>query len=102
MTVKKILLFAFVLSLSLAKAQTAKIVDEFDEGKAIAEARQKGILPGDINGYVRAARARFVNKNHQHTESEYLKKVTVINMNTRQVTQSVQSSLCGNSDLSLL
>ena len=104
MNIKKPFLLAFVLFLSItnAQTQTSKILEEFDKGAAILEARKKGVPDGDVEGYVRAARARYMAQNHKHNPDEYIKKVTVINMNTKQITQGVQTSLCGNSDLSLL
>src|SRR4051812_26199651 len=101
--VKKLLLLAFVFVLTLTKAQTQLTkAPEFNEEQAYKDARKKGIPETDIAGYVRALKAKHIGASHPHTEAEYFKKVTTINMNTRQVVQSVQSSLCGNSDLALL
>jgi gliding motility-associated-like protein len=54
MTVKKLLLFAFALILSFAKAQTLnyhkedpRLLEGFDETKAISELKQKGLDPAE-------------------------------------------------------
>ncbi len=101
---KKLYFLALFFAGCTLRAQNNSLtVKDFDEQKAIAEAKAKGIPEGDIKGYVNAVRARFVGQNHKHTEDEYYnKKVTLINMNTGKVIESIQTSLCQNSDLSWL
>lgn len=103
---KKLLFFAFLLTFKLVDAQVnAKYTWEvpgFDEAKVRDEAFKKGIHPNDIEGYVRAARARQIAHNHGDQPEVYKERITVAEVNTNRVIgQHVMSSLCQNSDLSL-
>jgi gliding motility-associated-like protein len=101
---KKLILLAFVLAFTFTKAQTAKELPGWDEQKARQEAVDKEIHPNDVEGYVRAARARYINElyNKKELSPEYAERITVASVNSNKIIgQTVLTSLCQNSDLSL-
>lgn len=94
---KKILFLAFVGTLAVAGAQVEPVLPAaFDKGAAILEARKKGIPNSDIEGYVRAAYARYRHENEPRTE-----KITVVDLQNNKMYTTIQTTQCQNSDLSL-
>lgn len=104
MSIKKLLLLAFVLTLSLTKAQTAKEMPEFPEDQVREEAFKKGLPPQDVEGFVRAAKVRHVATWYKEQGQEFKReRVTVAELGTnRIINQTIQTTQCQNSDFSML
>lgn len=98
-SMKKLLFFVFVGILATSNAQVEpKFPADFDKGQVILEARKKGIPDSDIEGYVRAAYARYRNDHHNDQE---LEKVTVVDLQNNKMYSTIQVTQCQNSDLSM-
>lgn len=94
---KKILFLAFMGSLAVAGAQVEPVLPAaFDKGAVILEARKKGIPDSDIEGYVRAAYARYRNENEPRTQ-----KITVVDLQNNKMYTTIQTTQCQNSDFSM-
>ena len=99
---KKILFLAFAGTLSMVSAQVAKNIPEFNLEEARKEAVKKGVPSRVMEEYLSGQKYQFDEKNKIHINEPRIEQVTIAEVGTnRVINQSVFTSLCQNSDLSL-